>query len=155
MLKVELIAVGTRSPAWVSEAVEEYSRRMKDCTFSIREIRPADRRKPRGVDAWKAEEAALILNALVAGARVIAMDLSGRHWSTEQLAGKIENWKLEASHLQFLVGGPDGLDAACLSRADEVWSLSHLTFPHQLVRVILAEQIYRALSFIANHPYHK
>ena len=88
-------------------------------------------------------------------ARVIVLDRSGKDWSTEQFAGKLQDWSQLTNHFQFLVGGPDGLATECLERADEVWSLSKLTYPHFLVRVMLAEQIYRALMVNAGHPYHK
>jgi len=96
-----------------------------------------------------------MLKVIDRNARVIALDVSGRNWSTEQLASKFVNWSQMTNHFQFLVGGPDGLAKTCLDRADETWSLSKLIFPHFLVRVLLAEQVYRVLMLNANHPYHK
>ena len=155
MLHVELLAVGTRSPDWVEAAVADYTRRLKQCRFTIREIRAADRRKPRSIDDYKAEEADLLLAAVRKDALVIAMDRSGRNFSTEQLADKFRQWQLETSTIQIMIGGPDGLHQRSLAAARQCWSISNLTFPHQLVRVILAEQVYRAFSILANHPYHK
>ncbi len=88
-------------------------------------------------------------------ARVIALDSRGVNWSTEVLASNVQKWTRTTSHLQLLVGGPDGLSDECVARADDLWSLSKLTFPHFVVRVLLAEQIYRAWAVINHHPYHK
>lgn len=156
MLKVELVAVGTRAPDWIEAGISDYVSRMKrECQFSIREIKTADRRKPQSVAVYKAEEGASMLAAVSSSARLIAMDSGGQPWSTEQLAAKIETWSQMTNHFQFLIGGPDGLDQKCLDRADDTWSLSSLTFPHFLVRLLLSEQIYRALSINGHHPYHR
>ena len=138
------------------QGIEQYSSRIKrDCRFQILEIKTSDRKKKQSVATYQEEEAGLIGSHLISGARVIAMDSRGKIWSTEQLAGKVEAWSQQTNHFQFVIGGPDGLSDAIVSRADEIWSLSNLTFPHFLVRVLLAEQIYRALMLNANHPYHK
>ena len=156
MLKIDLVAIGTRPPPWVVQGIEQYSSRIKrDCRFQILEIKTSDRKKKQSVATYQEEEARLIGGHLISGARVIAMDSRGKIWSTEQLAGKVEAWSQQTNHFQFVIGGPDGLSDAIVSRADETWSLSNLTFPHFLVRVLLAEQIYRALMLNANHPYHK
>ena len=138
------------------QGIEQYSSRLKrDCRFDILEIKTSDRKKKQSVTIHQEDEAKLIGSHLNAGARVIAMDSRGKIWSTEQLAGKVEAWSQQTNHFQFVIGGPDGLADIILNRADEIWSLSNLTFPHFLVRVLLAEQIYRALMLNANHPYHK
>ena len=156
MLKIDLVAVGTRPPAWVVQGIEHYSSRMKrDCRFEILEIKTSDRKKKQPDAIHRKVEAKFIDSHLNSGARVIAMDISGKIWSTVQLAGKLEAWSQQTNHLQFVIGGPDGLAGVILDRADEVWSLSNLTFPHFLVRVLLAEQVYRALMLNANHPYHR
>jgi len=156
LLKIDLVAIGTRPPPWVVQGIEQYSSRIKrDCRFQILEIKTSDRKKKQSVATYQEEEARLIGGHLISGARVIAMDSRGKIWSTEQLAGKVEAWSQQTNHFQFVIGGPDGLSDAIVSRADETWSLSNLTFPHFLVRVLLAEQIYRALMLNANHPYHK
>lgn len=156
MIKVDLIAVGTRPPGWIVEGIAEYTKRMKSqCRFQIIEQKTADRKKPQSIEGYQREEARAIESAIDDSARVIALDLSGKPWSTEQLAAKIESWSQMTNHLQFLIGGPDGLASSVLKQADEVWALSNLTFPHFLVRLLLAEQIYRALMVNANHPYHK
>ena len=154
MLKVEVIAVGTRQPAWVQEGIDQYVSRMRrECRFEIREIKTSHRNRKMSTTAHQDAEALLILNALQSSARVVALDSRGGVWSTGQLASKIKDWSQETSHLQFIIGGPDGLATSVLSRADEVWSLSALTFPHFLVRVLVSEQVYRALMLNANHPY--
>jgi 23S rRNA (pseudouridine1915-N3)-methyltransferase len=156
LLKIDLVAIGTRPPPWVVQGIAQYSSRIKrDCRFQILEIKTSDRKKKQSVATYQEEEARLIGSHLISGARVIAMDSRGKIWSTEQLAGKVEAWSQQTNHFQFVIGGPDGLSDAIVSRADETWSLSNLTFPHFLVRVLLAEQIYRALMLNANHPYHK
>ncbi len=138
------------------QGIEQYSLRMKrDCRFQILEIKTSDRKKKQSVAIHQEEEAKLIGSHFNAGARVIAMDSRGKIWSTEQLAGKVGAWSQQTNHFQFVIGGPDGLSDVIINRADEIWSLSNLTFPHFLVRVLLAEQIYRALMLNANHPYHK
>ncbi len=96
-----------------------------------------------------------MLAAVRDGARVVALDSTGTNWSTEQLADNLDQWMQSYRCLQLLIGGPDGLSRECLSRADDIWSLSRLTFPHFLVRVLLAEQVYRAWSVLNGHPYHK
>ena len=156
MLKIDLVAVGTRPSPWVVQGIEQYSLRMKrDCRFEILEIKTSDRKKKQPVAIYREDEAKLIGSYLHSGARVIAMDSRGKIWSTEQLAGKVEAWSQQTNHFQFVIGGPDGLADIIINRADEIWSLSNLTFPHFLVRVLLAEQIYRALMMNANHPYHR
>ena len=96
-----------------------------------------------------------MLAAIPRGDRVIALDLSGASWTTEKLSNQLEGWMHSGSGVSLLVGGPDGLATECLSRADQRWSLSALTFPHPLVRVILAEQLYRSWSVMTHHPYHR
>jgi 23S rRNA (pseudouridine1915-N3)-methyltransferase len=156
LLKIDLVAVGTRPPAWVVQGIEQYGSRMKrDCRFEVREIKTSDRNKKQPVAIHKEDEAMHIGNHLDSGARVIAMDSRGKIWSTGQFAAKVEVWSQQTNHFQFVIGGPDGLADVILKRADEVWSLSNLTFPHFLVRVLLTEQIYRALMLNAKHPYHR
>lgn len=155
-LLIELLAAGTRPPEWTKAGYLEYAKRLpRDWQLQIREIPVAHRGKNEPVAKLKQEEGKRMLAQLKPEARVIALDSGGSNWSTEDLAGNIQQWMRETSHLQLLVGGPDGLSDECLARADHRWSLSRLTFPHFVVRVLLAEQIYRAWSVINNHPYHK
>jgi 23S rRNA (pseudouridine1915-N3)-methyltransferase len=155
-MRISVIAVGTRMPAWVSQGVTEYSKRLP------RELKPAWREIPvarRGKDAAAqqlcAAEGEQILKAMPPGERVIALDVAGKRVSTGQLARELESWQMSGDNYSFLIGGPDGLSPACLARADQCWSLSDLTLPHPLVRVLLAEQLYRAWTITVNHPYHR
>jgi len=155
-LKIELLAVGTRSPGWVAEGFEEYRRRLPgDWRLDLSEIQAAPRRKGEPVKKFKNEEGDRMLGAVKTGSRIVSLDNRGSNWSTETLAEKLQTWQFEHGQIQLLVGGPDGLSDECLERADDSWSLSGLTFPHFIVRILIAEQIYRAWSIINNHPYHK
>ena len=148
--------MGLKAPPWIQQGVDQYVSRMKrECRFSVVEIRGANRNKPAPVSLYINQEGQKIKESVSSGARVIAMDRRGKNWNTEQFARKIQNWSQMTNHFQFLIGGPDGLADDCIDQADEVFALSELTFPHFLVRVMLAEQIYRALMLNANHPYHK
>ena len=154
-LKIELIAVGTRPPGWLQEGVEQYAIRIRrEYQFLITEIKTAPRNN-KNVDLLKEHECKALLANVSSSAHVIAMDIEGKSWSTEQFAGKLGAWSEQESHLQFLIGGPNGLAKRCLEEASEIWSLSNLTFPHFLVRLLLAEQVYRALMLNSGHPYHK
>jgi 23S rRNA (pseudouridine1915-N3)-methyltransferase len=104
---------------------------------------------------WKREEAELIRAALPKGAYIIALDVLGKAWDTPELSRRMGLWMQEHSDVVLLVGGPDGLDESLLNEAHARWSLSSLTFPHPLVRIVLAEQLYRAWSLLNNHPYHR
>ena len=156
LLSIDLLAVGTNAPSWIAAGVDAYVFRMqRSCRFSIVEIKSADRKRRQGVSKFKEQEGNGLLAAVASGARVIALDSAGKHWSTEQFAGKLQDWSHHTHRFQFLVGGPDGLADACLTASDDVWSLSRLTFPHLLVRLILTEQIYRAIMLNTQHPYHR
>jgi 23S rRNA (pseudouridine1915-N3)-methyltransferase len=143
-------------PVWVDDAWKEYARRMpRELPLELREIPVRKRGRNPDLARLKRDEGQALLGSLSPGERVIALDGRGKTWSTEQLASRLEAWMGEGVDCAFLVGGPDGLDAACLERATERWSLGPLTFPHPLVRVILAEQLYRAWTITRNHPYHR
>ena len=156
MLKIDLIAVGTRAPAWVVSAVQEYVKRMAPvCRFNVIEIKSANRHKSGSRTQQRQEEAHRLLAAVRKSARVVALDRLGEHWSTEELADNLDRWGRSTNHYQFLIGGPDGLAKPCLMAANDTLSLSRMTFPHSMVRVLLVEQIYRALMINVNHPYHR
>lgn len=155
-MQINLLAVGTRMPAWVGEGYREYARRMpRECSLVLNEIPLAHRSKSQAIERAVNEEGKRMLAALSDRQQVIALDVKGRSWSTEQLAQQLDNWKQDGRDISLLVGGPDGLAAECLQRAEQVWSLSSLTLPHPLVRVLLAEQLYRAWSLNSGHPYHR
>jgi len=155
-MRIHLIAVGTRMPAWVNEAYQEYARRLpRECMLQLAEIPLSKRRKSQTSEQAAEEEGLQMLAAIPGDCTVIALDVLGKHWSTETLAGRLQDWLGSGRDVALLVGGPDGLSAGCLARADLTWSLSALTYPHPLVRVILSEQLYRAWTINAGHPYHR
>jgi 23S rRNA (pseudouridine1915-N3)-methyltransferase len=155
-MQINLIAVGTRMPAWVSDGYHEYARRMpRECVLTLTEIPLGQRSKAQPVERAVNDEGKRMLAAVGDRQRVIALDVNGRGWSTEQLADALREWLQDGRDVSLLIGGPDGLAADCLARAEHRWSLSPLTLPHPLVRVLLAEQLYRAWTLTSGHPYHR
>lgn len=155
-MKIKLIAVGNKMPDWVNKAFTNYAQRLpRDCFLELIEISAAKRSKNQLATQWMEKEGQLILKAIEPSDWVVALDVEGKNWSTQQLAEQIIQWQHKGSNVALLVGGPDGLSAACLQRANARWSLSALTLPHPMVRVILSEAIYRAWSVTVNHPYHR
>ena len=149
-------AVGQRMPDWVNDAWTEYARRMPPgLGLSLREITLAKRGKNAAIKRLTAVESKALYAAMPARARVIALDVQGQAWSTEQLAVQLAHWMGDGRDVGFMVGGPDGIAADILQKADKRWSLGPLTLPHPLVRVVLAEQLYRAWTITQNHPYHR
>jgi 23S rRNA (pseudouridine1915-N3)-methyltransferase len=152
--RLRLLAVGTRMPGWVQEGFEDYRKRLpRDCALELREIALAR----RGADVARGvrDEGEALLAALDDDEFVVALEVGGRMLSTPDLATRLGSWRDEGQRVAFLVGGPEGLAEACRARAREQWSLSRLTLPHPLVRILLAEQLYRAWSLLAGHPYHR
>ncbi|OOZ46117.1 23S rRNA (pseudouridine(1915)-N(3))-methyltransferase RlmH [Solemya velum gill symbiont] len=155
-MNIHLIAVGTRMPAWVTQGYEEYSKRMpRECSLKLVEIAPGHRGKNASIEKAIEDEGKRMLAAIPKGANVIALDEKGKSWSTMQLSKQLDGWLQQGGDTALLVGGPDGLSASCRASARTSWSLSALTLPHPLVRVLLAEQLYRALSVLNGHPYHR
>ncbi|MGI9304840.1 MAG: 23S rRNA (pseudouridine(1915)-N(3))-methyltransferase RlmH [Gammaproteobacteria bacterium] len=153
-MRIHLLAVGTRMPVWVDAGFEEYARRMpRECGLILTGI-PAVK-KTGAQSQRRDEEGQRLLRAIPKNSKVIVLDGRGAAWTTDQLARHFRDWLQMGRDLSLLVGGADGLAPVCLERADDTWSLSALTFPHQLVRVIVAEQLYRAWSIVNNHPYHR
>ncbi len=143
-------------PSWVVEGYREYARRLpRECSLQLVEIPPAKRHKSLTAEQARRQEGQALLAALPKDCSVVALDVRGKQWSTEALAEHLDDWLVSGRDVALLVGGPDGLSAACLDRADQRWSLSRLTYPHALVRIVLAEQLYRAWSISAGHPYHR
>ena len=155
-MRISVIAVGTKMPAWVVEGVREYDKRMpRELKVEWREIALARRGKDNNADRLCEQEGVQLLKAVPAGDRVIALDVLGKRLTTEQLAGRLGEWQMSGDNYSILIGGPDGLSPEALGRAQQRWSLSDLTLPHPLVRIVLAEQLYRAWTITVNHPYHR
>ena len=155
-VRARIIAVGERMPGWVAEGFAEYRKRLAhELPLELVELKPGARGKGRGEGRAIQEEGEAILAALPRDVHAVALDGRGRGWSSEELAGQLRRWRMNGRDLAFLVGGPDGHAPAVLARADQQWSLGPLTLPHMLVRLVLAEQLYRAASIVAGHPYHR
>jgi 23S rRNA (pseudouridine1915-N3)-methyltransferase len=155
-MKLRLLAVGQKMRAWVEAGYAEYANRMPPETrLELVEIPLAQRSKSQAVEKAITAEGQRMLAACGERDRVIALDVRGKPWSTEQLAAQLAEWMQDGRDVSLLVGGPDGLSQGCLERAERRWSLSPLTLPHPLVRILLAEQLYRAVSILKNHPYHR
>jgi len=155
-MQLLVAAVGQRMPRWVNEAWTEYARRMPPgLTLSLREINLAKRGKNADTKRLTAVESMALYDAMPKRARIVALDVQGQAWSTEKLAANLEEWMGEGRDVGFMIGGPDGIAADIMQKADNRWSLGPLTLPHPLVRVVLAEQLYRAWTITQNHPYHR
>ncbi len=155
-MQIHLIAVGERMPTWVQQGYDEYAKRLpRECRLVLKEISPGRRGKNADLDKAVKDEGARMLAALPVPARVVALDIPGQALSTAQLAAALKHWLADGQPVALLVGGPEGLAEAVKRRSQDSWSLSHLTLPHPLVRIVIAEQIYRAWSLINHHPYHR
>ncbi|GGI91395.1 23S rRNA (pseudouridine(1915)-N(3))-methyltransferase RlmH [Legionella impletisoli] len=156
MLKITLITIGSKMPSWVDDAVKEFSKRLQDgITLSLIEIPLQKRGKSADISRILEKEKLAIEAAIPSNARLIALDIQGEQFTSEQLAKKLERLQLISSHLCFLIGGPEGLPKELIEKSTELWSLSRLTLPHTLARIVFLEAIYRAWSILNNHPYHK
>ena len=155
-MHIRLIAVGDRQPRWVDDACKIYTKRFPP-QWKFRVDAVATARRPRNSQAAEACEAegAQILGRLAAGGRVVLLDERGKQLHSPGLADRLAAWQQDGRDLCFVIGGPDGVSADCRQRADFTWSLSALTLPHGLARVLLLEQLYRASSLLAGHPYHR
>jgi 23S rRNA (pseudouridine1915-N3)-methyltransferase len=146
-VRVTILAVGHKMPAWIDDGFHEYTRRMPpEIRVELAQVKP---------DKTKADEAKRMLGALPGGATLLALDERGKAVSTQGLAVMLSGWMRDGAHPVFAIGGADGLGDEVKERADKLLSLSTLTLPHQLVRVLLAEQLYRAWTILARHPYHR
>lgn len=155
-MRLSVITVGSKMPGWVNEGVQQYSKRLpRELKLQWCELPLARRGKDSKPEQLRAQEGDQILKAIPAGDQVLALDVRGNSWSTEQLAEELRGWQMSGDNYSLLIGGPDGLSDECLQRAQRRWSLSALTLPHPLVRILLAEQLYRAWTITVNHPYHR
>jgi 23S rRNA (pseudouridine1915-N3)-methyltransferase len=155
-MRLRLIAIGQKMPEWVVVGFNEYAKRLPaDFSLDLIEIPLTKRAKNSDVVRAMKREGEAMLAAINPHDFVIALEVTGKSWSTEILAEKLTVWRGEGKNISLLVGGPEGLDESCIKRANASWSLSALTLPHPLVRIVLAEQLYRAWTILQNHPYHR
>ncbi len=155
-MRARLIAVGERMPGWVAAGFAEYRKRLShELPLELVELKPGARSKGRDDARAILDEGVAMLAAIPRDTHVIALDGRGKTWSSEELAAQLGQWRMAGRDLAFLIGGPDGLAPDVLARAEQRWSLGPLTLPHMLVRLVLAEQLYRATTIAAGHPYHR
>ncbi|MEY3219804.1 MAG: rRNA ((1915)-N(3))-methyltransferase RlmH [Pseudomonadota bacterium] len=155
-MQIRLICVGQKMPQWVSQGFQEYNKRLPaHLKLDVVEIALPHRSKNADISRLIVEEGDRMLTHISSQTTVVALDERGQSWTTPQLAAQLQQWLNESAQLALLVGGPDGLSQSCLKRARQKWSLSPLTLPHPLVRIVIAEQIYRAWSLLNHHPYHR
>ncbi|SPB17613.1 ribosomal RNA large subunit methyltransferase H [Caballeronia novacaledonica] len=155
-MKLVILAVGHKMPDWITNGFDEYAKRMPpELRIELKEIKPEQRSSGRNAESVMAAEKQRIEAALPKNARVVALDERGRDWTTMQLANALPGWQQDGRDVAFVIGGADGLDPAVKARAELLLRVSSLTLPHGMVRVLLAEQLYRAWSITQNHPYHR
>lgn len=157
---IRILAVGSKMPAWVKDGCHDYQKRLpRELSIEWVELplgeRQAKKNRPQDIARAIAQENKSMMAAIDDRDYVIALDVKGKSWSTEVLAEQMASWQMEGYRIALLIGGPDGLSSECLQRAQQRWSLSELTLPHPLVRVLLIEQLYRAWTILKGHPYHK
>lgn len=154
-MNIHLLAVGKNMPSWVKAGYEEYAKRFPaHCRLQLHEIEASKRYKNNEPQA-KEDEGKKITAAIPKGSLTIALDIHGKAWDTETLATQLNEWQMSGRDVSLIIGGPNGISADCLTLCHQKWSLSSLTFPHPLVRIIVAEQLYRAISLNQSHPYHR
>jgi 23S rRNA (pseudouridine1915-N3)-methyltransferase len=155
-MKAQLVAVGERAPEWVAAGFAEYQKRLSHwLPLTLVEIAPGMRGKGRDAARATLDEGGRVLASLPKQAHVVCLDGRGKPWTSEQLALRLESWRQGGRDLAFVIGGPEGHAGEVAAAAAETWSLGPLTLPHMLVRLVVAEQLYRACSLLANHPYHR
>ncbi|MEP5765051.1 MAG: 23S rRNA (pseudouridine(1915)-N(3))-methyltransferase RlmH [Halieaceae bacterium] len=155
-MKLTLLALGTRMPGWVEQGIAEYHKRFPpELKLELRELPLAPRGKDSNPTQAIARETAKVREAMPARDRLVVLDVTGRSFSTEQLAQRLSSWQMSGQNYSLVIGGPDGVESSLIQEAELCWSLSPLTLPHPLVRVLLVEQLYRAWTINAGHPYHR
>jgi 23S rRNA (pseudouridine1915-N3)-methyltransferase len=155
-MQINLISVGNRMPGWVQQGYDEYAKRLpRECELALKEIAPGKRSKNSDVARIVKDEGERMIVAIPQGAHIVTLDIPGKPLTTPELAQVMQRWLGDGQLIAMLIGGPEGLADSVKQLARESWSLSKLTFPHPLVRIIVAEQLYRAWSILHNHPYHR
>jgi len=155
-VRIQIVAVGTKMPAWVETGTNEFIRRFPaDMPVNFVEIAAQKRGKNADIKRILHKEGQAMLAAVPANHKVVTLEVNGRSWDTPALASQLDSWKMDGRDVSLLIGGPEGLAPACISASEQRWSLSALTLPHPLVRIIVAESLYRAWSVTQNHPYHR
>ncbi len=155
-MQINLISIGNKMPGWVGQGYKEYAKRMpRECELVLREIAPGRRGKNTDITRTIQDEGERMLSAIKPGMHIVTLDVNGKNWSTVDLSEAMKRWLENGRHVALLVGGPDGLAESVRQASHESWSLSAMTLPHPLVRIVVAEQIYRAWSILKNHPYHR
>ncbi|MEX1081144.1 MAG: 23S rRNA (pseudouridine(1915)-N(3))-methyltransferase RlmH [Halofilum sp. (in: g-proteobacteria)] len=155
-MRFHLVAVGTKTPDWVSAGFDDYARRLHGgARLALHEVAGGARRGEADPERIRAEEAQRLRGALPRRAYRIALDQRGQRMDSQAIAERLREWNRTGAEIAFLVGGAEGLAGELVAESEERWSLSPLTLPHALVRIVLAEQLYRALSILHNHPYHR
>ncbi|MCU4675438.1 23S rRNA (pseudouridine(1915)-N(3))-methyltransferase RlmH [Catenovulum sp. 2E275] len=155
-MKIQLIAVGQKMPGWVEQGFTEYQKRfVRDFSLELVEIPAGKRGKNADVKRILEKEGEQMLAAVGKGNRIVTLEVTGKAWTSPQLAEQMQAWQLDGRDVSLLVGGPEGLAPACIAASEQKWSLSALTLPHPMVRIIVAESLYRGWSINQNHPYHR
>lgn len=155
-MRIRLVAVGSKMPGWVEEGWREYIKRLpSDVQLELVEIPLVTRRKNADVKRLIEQEGDAMLTKVLPGERIVTLEVTGKAWSSEQLASELDRWKLDARTVNLMIGGPEGLAPQVQARSEQQWSLSPLTLPHPLVRIVVGEQLYRACTILSGHPYHK
>jgi len=155
-MRIHVLAIGKKPTGWVDAGVQNYQKRLpKHLQLEFKNLSAENRVRNMPPDKSIRIEGDRLLKAIPAGAYTIALDERGSNWRSKELAGHLENWLANHSQIAILIGGADGLADSCREQADAMWSLSALTLPHALVRVLVAEQVYRAWTLLQGHPYHR
>lgn len=155
-MRITVHSVAGKMPKWVNAGIDEYSKRLpKELKLQWRDVPLAARAGNADAQALKTREGGALLKGLREGDHCVALDVGGKRWSTEDLADQLRDWMMQGRGLSFLIGGPDGLSDDCLKQSAQSWSLGPMVLPHPLVRIVLAEQLYRAWTITIGHPYHR
>ncbi|KAF3983647.1 MAG: 23S rRNA (pseudouridine(1915)-N(3))-methyltransferase RlmH [Methylococcales symbiont of Hymedesmia sp. n. MRB-2018] len=155
-MQINLISVGNKMPHWVQQGYDEYAKRLpRECALTLKEIIPGKRGKNSDMARIIRDEGERMISAIPNRAHIVTLDVPGKLWTTLELSEAMSRWMENGQNIALLVGGPEGLSVAAKKLAKQSWSLSNLTLPHPLVRIVAAEQLYRAWSVLHNHPYHR